>query len=178
METDVEIRRVRADEWREVRDCRLEALQDPLAPLAFLETFEQASAEPDEFWQTRAAGGAEGSRVAQWVAIDDGAWVGTVAVIAFRAGEVDYYGAQVLEPRANLIGVYLRPAHRRQGILERLVATAAGWTAEQGFAELVLDVHELNARAIGAYMRCGFEITGERTVSEHGADLVMRLPVG
>ena len=177
MATETEICRVRAEEWREVRDLRLEALQDPLAPLAFLETFEGASAEPDEFWQARAAGGAEGSRVAQWVAIADGAWAGTVAVIAFRAGEVDYYGAVVPEPRANLVGVYVRPTHRRRGLVERLVATAAGWTAEQGFAQLVLDVHEENARAIAAYVRCGFEITAERTVSEHGTDLVMRLPV-
>ena len=175
MGTDVEIRRIRAEEWREVRDCRLEALQDPLAPLAFLETYGEASAEPDDFWRARAAGGAEGSRVAQWVAIADGAWVGTVAVIAFRAGEVDYYGAEVPEPRANLIGVYVRPTHRRHGLVERLIATAAGWTAEQGFAELILDVHERNARAIGAYRRCGFQITGGRTVTEHGTDLVMRL---
>ena len=178
METEVEIRRIRADEWREVRDSRLEALRDPLAPLAFLETFEVRSAEPDEFWQARAAGAAEGSRVAQWVAIAGGDWVGTVAVIAFRPGETDYYGKDITEPRANLIGVYLRPTHRRRGLLERLVATAADWTAEQGFAELILDVHELNARAISAYVRCGFELTGERTVSEHGADLVMRLPLG
>jgi ribosomal protein S18 acetylase RimI-like enzyme len=177
MEADVEIRRVRADEWRAVRDSRLEALQDPLSPLAFLETFEWASAQPDEFWQARAAGGAEGSRVAQWAAVVDGAWVGGLAVIAFRAGENDYYGTEVAESRANLIGVYVRPTHRRRGILDGLVATAAAWTAEQGFAELVLDVHELNAPAIAAYVRCGFEITGERTVSEHGSDLVMRLPV-
>ena len=177
MATETVIRRVRADEWREVRDLRLKALRDPLAPLAFLETFDQASAEPDEFWQARASGGAEGSRVAQWAAIAEGAWVGSVAVIAFRPGEVDYYGAEVTEPRANLIGVYVRPTHRRQGLLESLVATAAGWTAEQGFAELVLDVHEENSRAIGAYLRCGFEATGERTVSEHGTDLVMWLPV-
>ena len=98
------------------------------------------------------AGGAEGSRVAQWVAIVDGAWVASVAVIAFRTGEVDYFGAEIVAPRANLIGVYVRPAHRRQGLLEALVATAAAWTAEQGFAELILDVHELNARAISAYV--------------------------
>ena len=177
MEPDVEIRRVRADEWREVRDSRLEALRDPLAALAFLETFAVRSAEPDEFWQARAAGAAEGAHVAQWVAIVAGEWVGTVAVIAFRAGERDYFGDEVVEPRANLIGVYVRPTHRRQGLLERLIATAADWTAEQGFAELVLDVHELNAQAISAYRRCGFEITGERNASKHGTDLVMRLPV-
>ena len=178
MEADIEIRRIRAEEWREVRDSRLEALRDPLAQLAFLETFEVRSAEPDEFWQARAAGAAEGPRVAQWVAIAEGEWVASVAVIAFRTGEVDYFGADIVEPRANLIGVYVRPTHRRQGLLERLVATAAGWTAEQGFAELVLDVHEANARAISAYVRCGFELTGERTVSEQGTDLRMRLPVG
>jgi hypothetical protein len=34
-----------------------------------------------------------------------------------------------------------------------------------------------NARALSAYRRCGFEVGGDRTGSEHGTDLVMRLPV-
>lgn len=53
------IRPVRAEEWALAKELRLAALQDPVAPVAFLETYEQAVAQPDEFWQDRTARGAE-----------------------------------------------------------------------------------------------------------------------
>lgn len=52
------VRRVEADEWERVRDLRLRSLQDPVAALAFLDTFENASVQPDEFWQQRTANAA------------------------------------------------------------------------------------------------------------------------
>src|SRR4051794_26586994 len=61
-------RRVRADEWEQVRDLRLAALQDDAAPIAFLETYQKAASEPDEFWQGRTSGGASSDSAAQFVA--------------------------------------------------------------------------------------------------------------
>jgi hypothetical protein len=46
------VRRTTADEWREFRELRLEALLD--SPTAFGQTHEQALAHPDELWQERA----------------------------------------------------------------------------------------------------------------------------
>src|SRR6058998_2463225 len=73
------IRSIRADEWAQVKELRLEALRDPVAHLAFLETFDQAAAQPDSFWQERAIGGAEGATGAQQIIAEgpDGEWVGT-----------------------------------------------------------------------------------------------------
>ncbi|MGW7595205.1 GNAT family N-acetyltransferase, partial [Streptomyces rubiginosohelvolus] len=48
---DYVIRPVRADEWRSVKELRLAALQDPAAPVAFLETYEQGLKRSDEAWR-------------------------------------------------------------------------------------------------------------------------------
>ncbi len=74
---DYEVRAVRADEWRQVRELRLAALQDPVADIAFLETYETAVDLPDAFWQQRAEGAAEGADgVRQFVAeAADGSWL-------------------------------------------------------------------------------------------------------
>ncbi|GAA3728693.1 hypothetical protein GCM10023082_28160 [Streptomyces tremellae] len=45
-----EIRAVRPEEWEKARELRLLGLQDPAAPIAFLETYEQSLARPDSFW--------------------------------------------------------------------------------------------------------------------------------
>lgn len=169
------VTRVRADQWREVREARLDALRDPLAPLAFLETYEQRRLMPDDFWKARASGAAEGPRVSQWVARVGGTWAGAVEVLTFRVGETDYYGNTVTEDRANLVGVYIQPDSRRAGLLEQLIDAAAAWTADMGFTELQLDVHPDNLQAIKAYLRCGFVDSGERVPYGDTADVVMRL---
>ena len=169
------VRRIRADEWREVRDFRLEALQDPLAPLAFLETYEGRKAMPDRFWQERAAGAADGTHVSQWVAELGGEWIGTVVVIAFHAGETDHYGNVASADRADLVGVYVQPASRGLGVFDLLVTAAARWTREHGLAALELRVNPHNSRALRAYLRCGFVDTGDRVRAGDVADVVMRL---
>lgn len=54
------IRAVQPDEWAKAKDIRLASLQDPAAPVAFLETYEEALEQPDSFWQERAAGSSPG----------------------------------------------------------------------------------------------------------------------
>lgn len=161
-----------------MRDLRLEALQDPLAHLAFLETYDERAAEPDEFWKHRAAGATGVGDACQWVADADGTWVGQVVVILFRAGDTDYYGHVLDADRAVLVGVYVTPTRRGQGILEALCLEAGTWAVSRGFHELVLDVHADNLPAIRAYARIGFEDRGERIEFEGDLDVRMRLPLG
>lgn len=67
----VHVRRVEAGEWSQVKDLRLRALADPAAPIAFLDTVEHASGQPDRFWQERTVNAAEPSAAAQFVAVTD-----------------------------------------------------------------------------------------------------------
>ncbi|WP_082573476.1 GNAT family N-acetyltransferase [Cellulomonas sp. Root137] len=173
----VVVRRIRADEWALARALRLDALRDAAAGIAFLETYERATAEPDEFFQDRAARAAAGDDVAQLVAVDGETWAGSVTVIVQRAGSVDYHGVPVERSRAVVVGVYVRPEHRGDGLIDRLLDSAAQWARDQGFDELSLGVHRDNARAQGAYRRAGFVPSGVTFTGSIGPELEMVRPL-
>ena len=88
------IRSVRAEEWRPRRSFGSLALQDPVAHLAFLETYEEAVARPDSFWQERAAGAAEGASGAADHRRRAGraSGSGRVTVLVEEAGTTDWAG--------------------------------------------------------------------------------------
>src|SRR5690606_13398268 len=154
--------------WRAVRDLRLEALQDPAAGMAFLDSYDSAAANSDEFWRNRTTGAATGDSVAQFVAEED-EWVGSVTVLRRGTPGVDQHG--------HVVGVYLRPSHRGQGLIDALLQTAADWTRSIGGTRLTLDVHVDNARAQAAYRRAGFTPTGKRMSTTLGEELEMTRPL-
>ncbi|MDG4858441.1 GNAT family N-acetyltransferase [Streptomyces sp. T-3] len=160
--TPYTIRPVRADEWPQVKALRLAALQDPVAPLAFLETYEQALARPDVFWQDRAAGASHGTVARQFVAeAGDGSWAGTCVALVEEAGSEDFFGGAIEQRQAHLVGVYVRPGHRGRGLIERLFRAAVDWSFSlDGLERVRLYVHEENARAEAAYRKIGFERSG------------------
>lgn len=139
-----------ATEWREVKALRLEALADPNAALAFLDTVERASAEPDEFWQQRTVMGAEGGPNAQFVLIDDaGEWVGSATALLL-AGPL----------RVSVVGVYVAPRARAKGGIDALLDACADFARSNGFRHIELSAHVDNERARRAYQRNGFDLTG------------------
>ncbi|MFF1695903.1 GNAT family N-acetyltransferase [Streptomyces sp. NPDC058257] len=156
------VRPIRADEWPEVKELRLLALRDPAAPIAFLDTYEQAAAQPDSFWEERAKGSAGGTRVRQFVAEGpDGAWSGTVTVLVEDAGGDDVFGVSVQQRQAHVVGVFVRPEHRGCGVTDALFEAAVGWArAVPDVARVRLYVHEDNARAESFYRRYGFVRSG------------------
>jgi GNAT superfamily N-acetyltransferase/general stress protein 26 len=169
----VTVRRVRPDDWRAARALRLDALQDEAAGIAFLETYEHAAAQPDEFYRARTARAADGDEVVQFVAVDGSSWVGSVTVISQPAGSLDYHGRPVGRSRATVVGVYVRGEQRGSGLIDRLLEAAAQWARDLGFDELTLGVHAENARAQGAYRRAGFAPSGVTFASSIGPELEM-----
>ncbi|MFJ9766395.1 GNAT family N-acetyltransferase [Streptomyces erythrochromogenes] len=158
------IRPVRTDEWEKVKELRIAGLKDPAAPVAFLETVEQAEGHPDEFWQGRAEGASHGRAARQFVAEGaDGRWVGTVSVLVEEGGTVDFFDQAVESTQGHLVGVFVRPEQRGTGLTEALFAAALEWAwgLEQPVLERVrLFVHEDNGRAGAFYRKYGFEATG------------------
>lgn len=170
------VRRVHADEWREARRLRLQALADPAAPVAFLETRQGASSRPDAFWQDRTRVASRGDGVVQVVAVaDDGTWVGTVTGLLEEVGSGDVAGGDVEHRQVHLVAVYLDPVHRGRGLLGRLVDEAVAWARERGADRVRLFVHADNPRAQAAYRRLGFATTGRGFTSEAGPELEMVL---
>lgn len=167
------VRRVRLSDAARVRSIRLEALADPVADIAYLETRAQAESRPDAYWQERTAGAALSGSAAQFIAEAGRDWVGTVAVLIPEVGSEDYFGRVAVEGRALVVAVYVRASHRGRGILDALMDAAAEWATSSGQREIALDVHEDNTRARRAYARLGFSPTGVISGGPNGDELEM-----
>ncbi|MFJ9518117.1 GNAT family N-acetyltransferase [Kitasatospora sp. NPDC101801] len=158
------IRSVRQEDWTKIKALRLDALRDPVAHLAFLDTYEQAAALPDEFWQDRAAGAAEGRTARQFVAeASDGHWLGTVSVLVERHGVETFFGDVPGVPQTHIVGVFVRPETRGTGLAEELFQAALDWSwslTEPPVERVRLFVHEDNTRAEAMYGKVGFKRTG------------------
>jgi GNAT superfamily N-acetyltransferase len=154
------VRRVRQDEWRELRALRLRALAD--APDAFGATLADAEAEPDEAWQERA----EADRVTI-VAEVEGRLVGMAA-----GGTAPIDGST-----AALYSMWVEPAQRGTGMAAAIVGAIVDWARRAGYQGLGLGVTTTNARAIAFYERLGFVDNGMRFPLREGADLEIQIMI-
>ena len=148
------VRRTTADEWREYRELRLEALLD--SPTNFGQTHEEALAMPDEVWQERAQHNATSTQQAFYVALDDtdpsGRLVGMWGVVQHwtRPGV------------ALIVGVYVRPEARGTDVARRLNQACIDFARTTDNKELILSVRDDNDRGRRFYEREGFTLTGFR----------------
>lgn len=145
-----------------MKALRLLALQDPMAHVAYLETYDEASAKPDSCWQERAARSAEGADdTHQFVAEGpDGEWVGTATLLVQEAGTTDWAGYPVDRRQGYIAGVYMQPEHRGCGLTEVLFVEALEWAWAIGLEQVRLIVHENNGRAMAFYRKAGFVPSG------------------
>lgn len=177
---DYVIRPVRADEWQPVRELRLAALQDPVAPVAFLETYEQGLKRSDDAWRERTVAASEdgAGAVRQFIAEGpDGRWAGTVSVLVERPDGEARFGDAAPVDQGHAVGVFVRPEARGTGVAEALFRAALGWSwslDEPRLERVRLYVHEDNPRAAAFYRRIGFAPTGE-TVPMPGAPMAREL---
>ncbi|MGR0320698.1 GNAT family N-acetyltransferase [Agromyces sp. ZXT2-3] len=141
------IRTTSEDDWREVRDLRLEMLGD--TPIAFGDTLERALGYDEAEWRTRARRG-ESAVQTVIVAIEGGRWVGTM-------------GCYVPDAATGplLVGVYVTPDRRggANAVADALLAEIERWASARADT-LRLEVHEDNPRARRYYERRGFDYTG------------------
>ncbi|MDT5026581.1 MAG: hypothetical protein QOE61_3007 [Micromonosporaceae bacterium] len=147
----VEVRRIRASEWRQYRELRLEALKD--SPLAFVEQYEESLAKPDRFWQDRVERSATGEASSMFVAGQAGTFIGKAG--CFLEEEITEYVS------AHIVGVYVTAQLRGQGVAEAVVTGVIQWAKQERRADRIrLLVMETNDRAAAFYRRIGFVPTG------------------
>jgi GNAT superfamily N-acetyltransferase len=169
----VTLRRVRADDGMLLRALRLESLSDPLARIAFVSTYEDEAAQPEEFWHDRAATAARGETVNHVIAFDGETPVGQVVALLETPGADDWAGRPIEAVQVHLVGVYVAPSHRGSGLLARLVEDQLAWGRERGVARMRLYVHTDNVRAQAAYGKLGFMPTGVTAEVAAGTELEM-----
>ncbi|MFC9794539.1 GNAT family N-acetyltransferase [Streptomyces sp. NPDC057695] len=176
---DFSIRVIRADDWERAREIRLAALRDPVAPLAFLETYETAVGHPDSFWRERTEGASEtgAGTVRQFVAeAADGRWVGTISLLVERPADEVRFGEPAKVGQTHVVGVYVRPEARGTGVIDALFRAGVewSWSLAEPVERVRLYVHEDNARAAAFYRRFGFAETGAR-VAVPGQETAMEV---
>ncbi|MFI2373320.1 GNAT family N-acetyltransferase [Streptomyces sp. NPDC018833] len=151
---------MRAEEWAKARELRLAALQDPLASIAFMESYEEAAVRPDSFWQERTATAAAGREVVQFVGeAPDGRWDGTVSLLVERPGTEPRIGRPAPVEQTHVVGVFVRAEARGSGLADALFRAALewSWALEEPRVERVrLIFHTDNTRAEALYRRAGF----------------------
>jgi predicted GNAT family acetyltransferase len=139
------IRRIRPGDGPLMRALRLEMLAD--TPIAYVETVATAEQDPAERWDGQAERNSSGDQRATFVAEADGRFVATATGAAY-------------DGPTELVSVYVAPAYRGTGLLDRLVDEVAAWSLASGRTELFLEVAAENPRAMAAYRRLGFTPTG------------------
>lgn len=144
------MRRLRADEAALFKTLRLRALAD--SPDAFANTYADASARPDSYWQELTHSVTEPGRHAMFVAEAGEAPVGLAFGLLGRDDPAT----------AQLGGMWVEPVARGRGVGRALADAVLGWARERGFARVTLWVTEGNDGAIALYARVGFVQTGGR----------------
>jgi RimJ/RimL family protein N-acetyltransferase len=155
-----EIRRVTPDEWRELRDTRLNALWD--APDAFGGSYDASLARTEEWWIEWARKSAESGEQAMFLAWDDAQPVGIAGTYLDEDG------------RRVVIAMWVRPAHQGMGLGRRLLDAVVAWVRAQGAHEVYIDVADGNDAARGLYETYGFVETGIVKPLRDGSPIAVR----
>jgi ribosomal protein S18 acetylase RimI-like enzyme len=150
---DILLRPLAADDWEQARDARLAALAD--APYAFSSTLAKEQAYGEELWRRRAGSGRT------FGAFDGLRIIGVATGIPGDELEPPVKPAAA-EPEWQLVGMWVAPDYRGQGVADRLVEAVCERAREAGAATVKLWVTEINGRAIALYQRRGFTPTGVR----------------
>jgi ribosomal protein S18 acetylase RimI-like enzyme len=139
--TELQVRRLAADEWAQLRVARLAALAE--APYAFGSTLAQEQQFTERTWRERAGRGNTFS-----------AWCGdTIIGLATGIDAGDDW---------HLVGMWVSPKLRGAGVADRLVAAVCELARQSGATSVTLWVTEVNDRARAFYRRVGFAPTGRR----------------
>jgi GNAT superfamily N-acetyltransferase len=149
----VDMRRLSPDDWAEMRDIRLTALQE--APNAFGSTYAREAAFAETDWRGRL----ERPTAVTYLA----------AHTDFADGPVGIAGGYVNPETglSELVAMWVRPEARGRGVGVELVETVVTWAKSLGVDRIQLWVAEVNPAALKLYERCGFTLTGERGELPH-----------
>jgi GNAT superfamily N-acetyltransferase len=135
---DTQIRRIRTDEWLEMRSLRLHALAD--APTAYGSTLAQEQSYSEEIWRERSLGTASGCERATFIAERDGIWIGMVTGLANQQ--------ELTKQSTLLVAMFVATSVRRKGIGVALVDALTSWARDCGANQIVLWVASDNNPAV------------------------------
>jgi aminoglycoside 6'-N-acetyltransferase I len=60
-------------------------------------------------------------------------------------------------PVAYIEGIYVQPAHQKQGIAKKLISVAGDWAKQKGLKQIASDTDVANTESIDFHKKIGFE---------------------
>ena len=144
----VSMDRLRGDDWQTLRDLRLAALQE--SPHAFRAKLSDERRYSREQWTS---------------------FLGAVAWFVARRvnAPIGMAGLLQQDPGPELIGMWVAPHERGQGVGAMLTRAVVDLATSQGATSVGLWVTDGNDTARAMYQRLGFEFTGEWAPLPHDA---------
>jgi GNAT superfamily N-acetyltransferase len=150
------VRETTAEEWKVLRDIRLEALQD--APEAFGSTYADQAALEEADWRRAIS---RGGTFLAYVREEN-----TAKPAGLVSGDLEHPNT------VQLMSMWVRPQARGDGVGEALIDAVINWAKARNAASVHLWVIETNKYARMLYDRCGFSPTGERQPLPSNTDLI------
>ena len=144
---------VGATDWERWRDMRLNALRE--SPEAFCSSLSDWEHQSEETWRQRLT-----NVPANFIAELDGKDAGMASV-------------DLSDNETELIGMWVAPFARGQGVGDELVSAVVDWSLFQKPSRLTLRVLRGNDRAAALYERHGFRFEDRQSKSEDETDRIM-----
>ena len=148
---DVVVRRITVDDWRRLRQIRIEALSN--SPMAFITTADEARQDPDSLWRSRAEQGASGDGQVTMLAVAGDDAVGMAVGFRRTKRPLDV---------VPVVAVFVSERARRLGVGARLMAGVEEWAVSVGGRTTSLWVVDGNDGARRFYESLGYTATLDR----------------
>jgi ribosomal protein S18 acetylase RimI-like enzyme len=141
----IEVRKLRSERWREVRELRLRALKTD--PAAFGSAYEEEENLPEEEWQRR-------MKNAIFALSEDNKPVGTITYVFSDRVKSKHI--------ARIFGVYVNPDYRGRGIGKKLLEKALELIRQnKDIVKVQLFVNRKQEAAFRLYKGMGFDVVGQ-----------------
>ena len=153
--SEILIRRIAPSDSAILRRVRLRALATD--PASFGSTYEREAAFPDQTWAERAARSAAGDDAATLLAISGDEPIGIVTAMRNETQKQLFH----------VVGRWVAPEARREGIGRGLLNAIEGWIASCGGTSAHLSVTDAATAAMRLYASTGYRPDGTSAASRH-----------
>lgn len=156
----IDVREATSEDAEAFRSLRLASLK--LAPDAYRRVYSDEVDSPLNQWEAFLDRSHNDRDAGVFLAMDDGEPAGMMFVGTDRNAETMSIG-----------GMWVDPGHRRSGVAQAMIVTAAEWGCERSARIARLAVTVTNEAAERLYLACEFVPTGETEPLREGSDVTI-----
>ena len=149
MNSDLVVRRARLDDLQAIVELRLALLREYRDHPLYEQLRPDAPARAYDLFRSQLTSPAEAMFIGEW---------NRTVIAVLRCVESGASPLLLPDRYCYVSSVYVRPEHRRQGVLRALLALAESWCEERGLTEMRLHSSTASPVAIDTWDALGFEV--------------------